>query len=441
LKQAPPKVRLPKVPKLLPARRWTLANGLPVIAIGDAEVPVLRVEMIWDAGRPFEHIRLQAGATADMMMEGTTKRPAADLEAYFEQYGTSLAQPDLMDTGNLSLSTILRHAPNVLPVMAEVIAEPAFTEASFARFQKRRRQRLREGMSDNDTLAFRLITESIFGSSHPYGYNGYLADYKRLGLDDVKSFHRSHFHAGNATLFVAGQITPEVEKLLDETFGQLPVGPKPEVPALSPKVVRPEVLQVLRPRAQQTMIRRGRRGINIQQEDYGGLVVLDTIFGGYFSSRLMRNIREEKGFTYGIESDLDTYRFDGSFGVQADVANENLADVRREIDIEIDKLLQHPVPPAELDMVRAYLAGSLSMELDGPFGHGYRHRSAVIKGYDPVILLGRLDEAVRNISAAELQDLAHKYLNPGDDWEVILGGAQRVDGARVVKKLQSPLDR
>jgi predicted Zn-dependent peptidase len=407
--------------------------------MGGAEVPVLRVEMIWDAGRPFEGKRLQAGATADMMMEGTTKRPAAELEAYFEQYGTSLAQPDLMDTGNLSLSTILRHAPNVLPVMAEVIAEPAFTEASFLRFQKRRRQRLREGMSDNDTLAFRLITESIFGSTNPYGYNGYSSDYDHLTLDDVKQYHRSHLHAGNVTLFVAGRLTTEVENLLETTFGQLPVGNKPTAPTLSPKTVTPEVLQVLRPRAQQTMIRRGRRGIDIQGEDYGGLVVLDTIFGGYFSSRLMRNIREEKGFTYGIESDIDTFRFDGSFGVQADVANENLENVRREIAIEIDKLLQHPVPAAELDMVRAYLAGSLSMELDGPFGHSYRHRSALIKGYDPVQLLGRLDDAVRNISSAELQDLAQKYLNPGDDWEIILGGASQVDGARVVTELDTPL--
>jgi predicted Zn-dependent peptidase len=189
---------------------------------------------------------------------------------------------------------------------------------------------------------------------------------------------------------------------------------------------------VLKPRAQQTMIRRGRRGIDIRGEDYGGLVVLETIFGGYFSSRLMRNIREEKGYTYGIDSELDTYRFDGSFGVSADVANENLGDVRREIDIEIDKLLQEPVPTAELDMVRAYLAGQLAMELDGPFGHGYRHRSAIIKGYDPESLLANLDAAVRGISPAELRDLAEKYLSRGDDFEVILGGAERVEGARLV---------
>lgn len=404
-----------------------------------ADAPVLRVEMIWDAGRPFEHKKLQAGATADMLVEGTHRRSAGELEAYFEQFGTGLTQPDLMDTANLALSTIVRHAGEVLPVMAEVIAEPAFGEESFRKFMKRRRQRLREGMSDNDTLAFRLITEAVFGPDHPYGYNGYRENYDELRVEDIRTFHRTHFHAGNATLYVAGHITAEVEELLERSFGQLPTGNKPPVATLPPVPRQPEILQVLRPRAQQTMIRRGRRGIHIGGEDYAGLVVLETIFGGYFSSRLMKNIREEKGYTYGIDSELDTFRFDGSFGVSADVANENLGAVRREIDNEIDKLLQEPVPTAELDVVRAFLAGSIAMELDGPFGHGFRHRSALIKGYDPEPLLRNLDEAVRGISPVELQDLAQKYLSKGDDFEVILGGAGPVEGAREITALDRPL--
>lgn len=435
----PPKVRLPKIPALLPARRWKLSNGLQVIAMPGVEAPVLQVEIIWDAGRPYEQKKLQAGATADMLVEGTRQRSAGDLEAYFEQFGTGLTQPDLMDTANLALSTIIRHAGEVLPVMAEVIAEPAFDDASFRRFIKRRKQRLREGMSDNDTLAFRLITESIFGPDHPYGYNGYKDNYDELGIEDIRAFHQSHFHAGNATLYVAGHITTQVEELLERSFGQLPTGSRAPSPTLPKPPGQPKLLQVRRPRAQQTMIRRGRRGIHISAKDYGGLVVLETIFGGYFSSRLMKNIREEKGYTYGIDSELDTYRFDGSFGVSADVANENLGAVRHEIDIEIDKLLQSPVPQAELEMVRAYLAGSISMELDGPFGHGFRHRSALIKDYDPGQLLRNLDEAVRGISPTELQDLAQKYLSKGDDFEVILGGADLVDGAQEVVETDQPL--
>jgi predicted Zn-dependent peptidase len=438
-KLSPPHIHSVTIPGLIPARRWKLSNGLPVVAIGGVEAPVLRVEMIWNAGRPFEPQRLLAGFTDDLLTEGIPGRSAADLEAFFEQFGTSLQQPNVMDTANLSLSTIHRHAPEVLPVMAQVIAEPAFTEAAFSRALKRSKQRLRENLSDNDTLAFRFITESIFGDENPYGYNSTREDYDKLTLEGVKAFYKSHYHAGNATLFVIGNINKEVEGLLEANFGSLPVGPKATAPTLPVLPVDHGIFQTRKPKAQQTMIRMGRGGIDIKSPDYPGLIVLDTIFGGYFGSRLMKNIREEKGYTYGIESDMETYRNGGSFGVSADVANENLADVRREIRVEVDKLLQTPVPAAEMDMVRAYLLGSVAMELDGPFGHGWRHRSAIIKDYEPASFLTTLDETIREISTSEIQDLAQRYLAPGKEFEVIIGGADLVDGAREVKEVEKGL--
>ncbi|MEM9260245.1 MAG: pitrilysin family protein [Bacteroidota bacterium] len=412
---------------------------MPVVAVGDTEAPLLRVEMIWNAGTPFQPKRTLASVTNELMTEGTRKRSASSLETFFEQYGTTLVSPDVMDTNNLALATIHRHAPAVLPMMAEVMMEPAFSEASFQRILRRRRQRLRENLSDNDTLAYRLITESVFGSRHPYGYNSFLADYEDLNREDIINFHRSHYHAGNGTLLVIGQINDRIERLLEATFGQLPGGPVGKPLTIPDLPTPPKIRQLLRPRAQQTMIRQGRAGIHIDHPDYPGLVILETVYGGYFGSRLMRNIREEKGYTYGIESDLDTYRFDGSFGVAADVANENLANVRREIRLETQKLLQDPVPVAELDMVRAYLGGSIAMELDGVFGHSYRYRSAIIKQYDPNKLLQQLDDAINFISPQELQDLAQRYLSPEADWEVIVGGGEIVVGAEAVERVDQPL--
>jgi predicted Zn-dependent peptidase len=171
------------------------------------------------------------------------------------------------------------------------------------------------------------------------------------------------------------------------------------------------------------MIRRGRPGFRITDPDYPGLCVLETILGGYYGSRLMRNIREEKGYTYGIDTELDTYRFDGTFGISADVANENVEAVRQEILIEMDKLRQDLVPDTELAMVRAYLIGGLVQDLDGPLAVSARYRSAIIKEYDAAEHLRRLDETIRSITAEEIRDLAAKYLRPELDWEVIVGGA------------------
>ncbi|PPK88592.1 putative Zn-dependent peptidase [Neolewinella xylanilytica] len=380
------------------------------------------VEMIWRAGRPYEAQRFVSDATNGLLVEGTLRRSASELEATFEQYGTSLETPDDYDTASLSLATITKHAHHLLPVMTEVMAQPAFSEPELKRFKKRSRQQLREDMEDADWLAYRTLSEAAFGADNPYGYGGTKADYEALTVAAVRDHYERYYGARNATLRVVGQLSDEVERLLEKTFGQLRPGPAISAPDYRIHTAPPSLLQIHRPRAQQTMIRRGRRGFRIDDADYPGIAVLETILGGYYGSRLMRNIREEKGYTYGIDSELDTYRFDGTFGISADVANENLEEVRREILVEMDKLRQHLVPDAELDMVRAYLLGGLVQDLDGPLAVSSRYRSAIIKEYDPVDHLRRLDETIRTISASEIRDLAQRHLRPELDWEVCVGG-------------------
>ena len=426
----PPPIHLATIPALLPADRFTLPNGLKVVAMGGVDAPVIRAELIWDAGRPFETGKLVNALVDDLLLEGTPKHTAAEVEAYFEQYGTQLDQPDVMDTANLSIATTLRWAGEVLPMMAEIVAEANFTEESFARSIRQRKQRLRENLSDNDTLAFRLITEATYGADHPYGYNSHLETYDELKLQSVKDYYRSHYHAGNATLFVAGNLTDDVLQLVEKTFGGLPSGERARPVDFPPVPVQPHLQQVQRPRAEQTMIRIGRPGVDIRGIDYPALMVLDTIYGGYFGSRLMKNIREEKGLTYGIESEVDTYRYDGDFGVSADVANESVAIVRREIAVEAERLRQDLVGPGELEMVRAYLSGSVANNLDGVFGHAYRHRSAIIKDYEPHAFLATLSQTILEITPEQIREVARKYLNPDGDWEVVLGGGQPIPGSR-----------
>ncbi len=386
------------------------------------------VEMIWRAGRPYESQRFLADATNALLVEGTRSRSASQLEATFEQYGTSLETPDDNDTANLSLATITKQARHLLPVMSEVIAEPAFSERELKRYKKRSRQQLREDLEDPDWLAYQTLSEAAFGADNPYGYAGTKADFDALSVGAIRDHYEQYYGARNATLRVVGQLSSGVEAILEATFGQLPSGSSALTPDYKVRPNEPGLLQLYRPRAQQTMIRRGRRGFRIADPDYPGIAVLETILGGYYGSRLMRNIREEKGFTYGIDSELDMYRFDGTFGISADVANENLDEVRREILVEMQKLRQDLVPTAELDMVRAYLLGGLVQDLDGPLAVSGRYRSAIIKEYDAAAHLRRLDDTIRNITANEIRDLAQKYLRPELDWEVCVGG-QMLDSA------------
>jgi predicted Zn-dependent peptidase len=397
-----------------------------VVAVHVEQAPILLVELLWNAGRPYERKRMVADATNALLTEGTADHSAAELEALFEQYGTSLDTPDDPDVATLRLTTLVRHAPRLLPVMAEVAAAPAFTEAALTRYRKRSKQQLREDLQDPDTLAYRLLSEATFGADHPYGYGGEKADYGRLTMGDIREHHERCYGARNATLRVVGQLSPAVERQLADTFGQLPTGTALMPNALPELPETPRLIRHPRPRAQQTLIRRGRPGFRVTDPDYPGLCVLETILGGYYGSRLMRNIREEKGYTYGIDSDLDTYRFDGTLGIAADVANENLAAVRREIATEMDKLRQDLVPDRELDMVRAYLIGGLVQDLDGPLAVSARYRSAIVKNYDAADHLRRLDETIRHITAVEVRELARRYLRPEMDWEVVVGGGAPV---------------
>ncbi|MEL6358115.1 MAG: pitrilysin family protein, partial [Bacteroidota bacterium] len=328
----PPTVQLPRLLKLPIARRWTLTNGLQIVAIDGAKSPILRLELIFAAGRPYEVERLVARATNQLLAEGTKQRTAAELEEFFEFYGTSLRTPNLFDTGNLVVYTILPHLSEVLPVFAEVASQPAFTERDFDIYRKRSRQDLREDLTDPDTIAYRWFTELVFGKNHPYGYNGYPADYLQLSLADVALHHNRAYVANNATLLVAGKVTKEVEKLLEQHLGQLPPGQKLNPEKFVEQDLPAGTWQISRPKAQQTLVRRGRQLFKRDHPDFAGLEVLNTILGGYFGSRLMKNIREEKGYTYGIDSSVDFMRFGGYMTISADVANDNVAAVRTEID-------------------------------------------------------------------------------------------------------------
>ncbi|NJC28287.1 M16 family metallopeptidase [Neolewinella antarctica] len=433
MRKSPPPIHLATIPALLPAERFTLANGLKVVAMGGVDAPVIRAELIWDAGRPFETGKLVSDLTDDLLLEGTDRLTAADLEAYFEQYGTQLDQADVMDTSNLGISTTHRWVGEVLPMMGEIVASSSFTEESFNRLIRQRQQRLRENLSDNDTLAFRLITEATYGTDHPYGYNSYPDLYETLQLDQIRAYYRSHYHAGNATLFLAGQLNDDILKIVEQSFGGLPTGERAVAVDLPTIPKRPRLLQVSRPRAEQSMIRTGRAGIDIRHPDHAALVVLDTIYGGYFGSRLMRNIREEKGLTYGIESEVDTYRFDGDFGVSADVANESLGAVRQEIALEGERLRQDLIEPSELEMVRAYLSGTVANSLDGVFGHAYRHRAAIIKDYEPHGYLQQLSQTILEITPEKIRKVAQRYLDPAGEWEVVLGGGGVIGEAGLIE--------
>lgn len=407
-------IRFPTVEHFL------LDNGIPVYSVNLGTQDVLKLEIAFWAGRPFESGKVVARATASQVKEGSKYISGEDFSEKIDALGATLNLPFHLDTSNFNLYSLGRYFDQLLPVFREVLSEPIFPEEELQAFVERNQHRLKVELAKTDVLAYRQVTERIFGSDHPYGYNSFAEDYAALRREDLLSHHHSYYHPGNTQIFVSGKITDAHIKALNREFGQFPATKTVTFPELvrAPFAGGRERLRV--PGSVQSSIRIGKPLFGRKHEDYAGLYVLNTILGGYFGSRLMENIREEKGYTYNIYSLLDVMRADGCLYIGADVAHEYVEPTIREIIIEMERLKQDLVDEDELDMVKNYLMGTFLSMLDGPFNIHDTVRTMVSEDL-PQGFFENLVESVVDITAEEIRELAQKYLDAESMWEVVAG--------------------
>lgn len=397
-----------------------LDNSIPVYVTSMGTQEVIRMELVFFAGRTYEDKQLVARATSSLLREGTQRYTAAQIAEAIDFYGATLSLPFNLDTSSMVLYSLNKHFADTLPILQDMLRAPLFAAEDLEAYIKRNQRRLSVDLAKNDTLAYRLITEQIFGSAHPYGYNSTDEAYLALTPADLRKHHRRLYNASNCMVFVSGRVTDEVKQLLNKALSDaLSPGEKPE-PRIPVPDGQPKSTFERRPDTLQSAVRLGRRGLNRRHEDFYGLYVLNTLLGGYFGSRLMTNIREEKGYTYNIYSMLETMRYDGSLLIGTEVSPEYVEPTLREVEREMKLLQQTMVDEEELTMVRNFLLGNFLTMLDGPFNVSEVIRTLVLDDL-PLSTFDELVSTVQNIDAAALQGLAQKYLNKADLWQVIVG--------------------
>ncbi|RMG84933.1 MAG: insulinase family protein [Bacteroidetes bacterium] len=406
--------------KLPPPTRLLLDNGVPVYVTNMGTQDIIKLEIAFLAGRPFESKKLASRATAGLLKEGTRLFDSSQIAEITDFYGGSLSVPVNLDTSNLVLFSLKKHFDKLLPVAADMIAQPVFPESELALFKKRNTQRLQLDLTKNDVLAYRKITEHIFGKEHPYGYNSDPEMYESLTRADLVKHFEENYVSGNCVVFLSGKIESDTLELVNKTLGQsIKKGPL-RTPYLPLEMMHPGKQKLEPPGTLQTAIRIGRRLFNRHHPDFKGFFVLNMILGGYFGSRLMANIREEKGYTYNIYSTVDAMMYDGCFYVGTEVGNEFAGATIKEIYKEFEKLQQELVEKEEMEMVRNYVLGNLLTALDGPFNVAEVTKSFVLEGI-PFSDFEMLVETVQTITPHDLRELARKYLNKEEMWEVVVG--------------------
>ena len=407
------KIPLPKPEKII------LSNGIPVYITNMGTQEVMKMQVVFRAGRPYEKKQLAARATSRILREGTKSFTSKQIAEMIDFYGATISMPSSLDYSSLVYYSMTKHFPNLISLVSELLCVPTFPEKELKTSIANTKQRLQIDLSKNDVVAYRKVTELIFGKNHPYGYNSTEAMYDELRREDLVQHFKDNYHANNCTIFLSGKIDDKILSLLDLHLGQLPIGitQKSIFPTLPSG--KPKRSKFLIPNSSQKAIRIGRQTITRQHEDYGGFMVLNTVLGGYFGSRLMMNVREDKGYTYNIYSAQDTMHEAGCFYVTTEVGNEFLKPALKEIYKELALLQKELVPENELNIVKNYILGNMLNMIDGPFRITDVLKTLVLenRSYED---FQKLVTLVQHITAEDIRQLAQKYFDKKEMWEVVV---------------------
>jgi zinc protease len=344
-----------------------LSNGMKMAIIHQEQYNVLKLEYFFRAGRSVETKKLISRATASLLKEGAGDMLSGKIADAIDYYGASIKTSSNMDYSYVSLHMMSKHLPYLVPVITEMLTRPRFDAEEIEKFKRLNIEKLKEELAKCEVVAYRELTEEIFGGSHPYGYNSEIADYESINREDLLEHFHNAYGANTSYIFVSGDVNPTVRKciietvenmapmssLIDFTSSKVPIGPSKKLITSTTNM-------------HQSAIKMGRRLFDKHHPDNPDVFLLNALLGGYFGSRLMTNIREDKGYTYDIFSSMDQMLYDGYFSISTETTPKYVEPLIQDIYLEIEKLQNDPIPQEELTMVKNYLMGSFMNLLDGP---------------------------------------------------------------------------
>lgn len=415
-----PEISLPKHLSFGNENKEVLDNGFPMYILNGTSQDIFQLSIVFRAGRFFESKRMLAGLCANMILKGTTKKSAYEIAESFDFYGAAVNFKANMYTAELSMYCLTSALPQLLPLLVEVLEDANFPKEELKKAKAKTKQKLAVQWEKNSYIATQYFNEAIFGIDHPFGYHSHLNIIDDLEREDVVQHFKKHFQLNNDSFgIIAGKIGDKEIKLVNQYLGKLKVLDKGFNHAeLQPKAEKNITIDAKN--KLQIAIRVGMPTVNIIHPDFDDLQILNTLLGGYFGSRLMTNIREEKGFTYGIYSFINPIMDTGYFCIATEVGEKYRKETLHEIEIEINRLKNELISDAELSMVKNYMIGQLMKSVDGPLNMISTLKNFLIFEMDLNEINKQL-EAIHAIDAKRLKHLANQYLNYDDMYKVVVG--------------------
>jgi len=405
--------------RLKPYQKYVLKNGVEVYAIDAGAEEVIMVEWVYYAGDWYEEKNLVAATTNFMLKNGTSSKTAFQINEHFEYYGAYLNRAAYNETATITLHTLTKHIERLLPVVREMLTDSIFPEEELATYKKIMQQRLSVNLLKCDFVAHRFIDAYLYGEEHPYGRFSRSEDYEALTREQLIAFYNKYYQQGKFIMFVAGKLPKNLEELLNQNFGDLANDKIESLNYFTKPAAEKRQRITNDPNGVQGAIRIARSFPNRHHPDFLKAQVLNSLFGGFFGSRLMANIREEKGYTYGIHSYIQNHIQQTAWMVSTEAGRDVCEAAIKEVYHEMEVLRNELVDEEELLLVRNYMMGSILGDLDGPFQIIARWKNIILNGLDEKYFYDSIN-TIKTITAQEIKQLAEKYFQPEEFYELVV---------------------
>ncbi|MBR6831168.1 MAG: insulinase family protein [Tidjanibacter sp.] len=396
-----------------------LPNGMELHVLNCSQNDVMRVSFVFRAGTSWQNVPFCASTTVNMLSEGTKSWTSHEISEQLDFYGSFFDVNIDRDYAVVTFCCLTKFFERTMEIAREVIFEPTFPQQELDIYTMKRKQQLILNRTKPDFVAREVFGNTLFGMEHPYGVSSAVECYDALTREDVVRFYDMVYRAENCFMVASGKISDEHRGVLRSMAAQFRSAGDaatrffPEPKTEYEKYVPFEG-------AVQTSVRIGKMMFPRQHPDFIGLQVVSSVLGGYFGSRLIQNLRERHGYTYGVYSAMVNFDKAGYFAIATEVGQQFKDDAVREIYTEVERLCNEKVPQQELDIVKNIIVGEMMRVLDGPFGMADVTMENVQNGFDNSYIdytVGR----IRSMTPDNVLDLAQKYLGRDGFVTVLVG--------------------
>ena len=418
----PPKIKAVTVADLALPQKEVMPNGVSLYRLAGMRKGVVRLDILFKGGYGVQEKPLQAMFVNRMLREGAGGLSADDISRKLDYYGAWIDMYSSQECNHLTLYTMSKHFIPLVELLEVMIKHPDFPVDNLETVRRNNKSFFMVNSRKVDIVSQRYFENSLWGEGHPLAHIVCAEDYDAITREDLHNYYGKFYNSSNCTLFVAGEVDEVMVDALQRCFGRDAWG----VGECVSEVVVPQpcpmsgVRKIILDDTMQSCVKIGFMALEPSHPDYHIFRFLTVLLGGYFGSRLMSNVREENGYTYHIEAEVDAYGSRTAFMVTSETDHANVEPLIDEVYKEIRRLVNEPIPESEVELVRSYILGELCREYEERFAKSEVFVNSWLSGesFDSV---NDYLKTVRTVTSADLQRVAKAVFERDGMIEIVVG--------------------